>query len=71
MQEGKFNDHETASEFFTLQRQMSQPTPSRYVRPKPFEGIDIAAFQSDPEGAALAEMNRAFDDLASGRVKLN
>lgn len=70
MRAGKFNDHETAAEFHALQKRMSVPTPQRHHRAKPFEGIDIDAFQKDPEGAALDEMYRAIDELNSGAVRL-
>lgn len=71
MTDGKIVDYDAAAEHLSLQRRMSVPTPARRERVKPFEGIDIAAFQADPEGAALDLMYKDMDDITQGRVRIN
>jgi hypothetical protein len=67
---GKIADHDTAAAYFAMERRMSTPTPHKHHRAKPFEGIDLAKYQADPEGAMLDDMTEAWDELQSGSVRL-
>jgi hypothetical protein len=67
----KVNDYDTAEEFHRMQNLLATPTPHRHARPKLFEGVNLEAFRIDPEGAALDQMYKDFDDIKNGTVRIN
>lgn len=69
--EGNLLSHKGAAEFYKLQKQTAQPTPSGLrVNTLPWSGKDVKAAGGVRKYGAI-EAQKAIDDLKAGRVKFH
>lgn len=72
MVERQIPNHKTAGEFFRMQRQSAQPTPSSYTMPRvPLPDKAKAKEAGGYKRFFQQDAHAAIDDLRAGRVKLH
>lgn len=65
MIEKKIPDHNTAAEFYRLQKEAARPTPGRYTPPT--NPINLKEIGKNPKNWARNEAMKAIDELARNR----
>lgn len=72
MLDKKIGDHETAADYWKWMEQAAKPTPALYDKAFMNKSAQdtLASYWKNPKAAATAEAAAAFNDIRSGKVRL-